>query len=328
MRWVGILAFLAACGGGDDGPDARPDGRRVDGVFPVPGGWYDGPAVPGGPVQETAVVATRDGIYVIGGFAGLEITDAVRIYDPGTRTWRDGPRLPAPVHHATATVHRDTIYVLGMLETGSFAASGAAWAYTPGTDTNWRIRTSMPSGSERGAAVAGSWGTLILVAGGFRGGAVDSALLYDPIGDLWIEDVPPLPEARDHACGGSSDDTVYVVGGRVGGTADVRSTVFAFDGDSWTERTAMPTGRGGTACGIVAGELIVVGGEGNGADPSGVFPQAEAYSFTSDSWRTLDPMPHPRHGMGAAGSGASLYVPGGADVAGFGAVDTFEILTP
>jgi hypothetical protein len=35
----------------------------------------------------------------------------------------------------------------------------------------------------------------------------------------------------------------------------------------------------------------------------------------------------PRHGMGAAAIGNSLYVPGGATVQAFGAVDTFEILT-
>jgi hypothetical protein len=37
-------------------------------------------------------------------------------------------------------------------------------------------------------------------------------------------------------------------------------------------------------------------------------------------------MPHPRHGMAAAGLGGDLYVPGGADTQGLGAVATHEVL--
>ena len=36
----------------------------------------------------------------------------------------------------------------------------------------------------------------------------------------------------------------------------------------------------------------------------------------------------PRHGMGAATVGGALYVPGGADVQGFGAVDVVERFVP
>jgi hypothetical protein len=39
-------------------------------------------------------------------------------------------------------------------------------------------------------------------------------------------------------------------------------------------------------------------------------------------------MRSPRHGTGAAGFEGRLYVPGGADVQGFGAVDTNEVLVP
>jgi hypothetical protein len=36
----------------------------------------------------------------------------------------------------------------------------------------------------------------------------------------------------------------------------------------------------------------------------------------------------PRHGIGAAVVGAALIVPGGADLAGFGAITVNEVLTP
>jgi N-acetylneuraminic acid mutarotase len=98
-------------------------------------------------------------------------------------------------------------------------------------------------------------------------------------------------------------------------------------GDSWTPRQPMPTARGGMAAGVVDGKVIVVGGEGN-TNQSGVFPQAEMYDPQANEWTSLPDMLTPRHGTSAAGSQGKLYVPGGATQQGFGAVDTFEVLTP
>jgi hypothetical protein len=76
---------------------------------------------------------------------------------------------------------------------------------------------------------------------------------------------------------------------------------------------------------VVSGQILVVGGEGNPDAANGVFPQAELYDPARDRWSTLEPMPTPRHGTGGAGLGNRLYVPGGADVMAFGAVDTVEV---
>ena len=89
----------------------------------------------------------------------------------------------------------------------------------------------------------------------------------------------------------------------------------------------MLTPRAGAAAAIVGGRFLVVGGEGNEEAASGVFPQVEANDPLSDAWSSLPPMPTPRHGMGAAAVGATLYVPGGADVQAFSAVDTHEAFT-
>ena len=55
---------------------------------------------------------------------------------------------------------------------------------------------------------------------------------------------------------------------------------------------------------------------------------AELYDATANTWTTLAPMPSPRHGMGAAVVGGRMYIPGGANMEGFGAVATHDILTP
>ena len=79
---------------------------------------------------------------------------------------------------------------------------------------------------------------------------------------------------------------------------------------------------------MLRGCLYALGGEGNAASQSGVFPQVEAYDARADRWESLAPMPTPRHGIGAAVVGDRIWVPGGATLQGFGAVPTHEVFTP
>src|SRR5207245_8906537 len=58
--------------------------------------------------------------------------------------------------------------------------------------------------------------------------------------------------------------------------------------------------------------------ERNPASPLGTFPQHDAYSADLDSWSTLEPMPQPRHGSGAAVDGNRVFIPGGSPVEGYG----------
>jgi hypothetical protein len=58
----------------------------------------------------------------------------------------------------------------------------------------------------------------------------------------------------------------------------------------------------------------VVGGEGSNR----VFGQNEAYDLKQDTWEQYAPMPTPRHGLGAAAIGRTLYVAGGGAVMGGG----------
>jgi N-acetylneuraminic acid mutarotase len=90
----------------------------------------------------------------------------------------------------------------------------------------------------------------------------------------------------------------------------------------------MLVGRGGTAAAAIDDRIYVIGGEGNTAVPSGVFPDVTVYDATADAWETLAPMQTPRHGTGAASVDGVIYVPGGADTQGFGAVDTNEAYVP
>lgn len=324
-------AALAACG--DDGAGGGPDAALTidapaacDPTAP----WADAPALPRGPTQETAAVAVAGRVYVLGGFNGaLGVLASVQVFDTTTCAWSAGPDLPKAVHHANAAVVGGTIYVVGSMTGLNFQAIGDVWAWNPATDAGWSVRASMPAGTQRGSAVTGVIDGKIYVAGGLRGGAVTDVSAYDPVANAWDTALPPLPGPRDHGCGAAIDGALYVAGGRRGTIDSREGGVFALSpGGAWVEKRAMPTARGGTACGVVDDRLIVMGGEGNPDAPSRVFAQVEAYAPATDAWTTLAPMPTPRHGLGAAAWAGRLYVPGGATRDGFGAVDVHEVLTP
>lgn len=328
------LALLLGCDGGS-GAGPRPDGP--DGVDAVPiacpttPGWSVAPPVGGGPLQETAAVALDGKIYVLGGFASSSsIVDTVRIFDVASCSWSLGPPLPRRVHHANAAVVDGTIYVLGaMVE--SFVAIADVWAWNPATETAWTPKTPMPAGTQRGSAVTGAIDGTIYLAGGLRNGAVAQLSSYTPATDTWRTNLAPLPQNNDHGCGGVVGGKLYVTGGRMGTTTSRTAMVFEYTPaaagpGTWATKMPMRVARGGTACGVISGRIVVTGGEGNPASPLGVFSEVEVYDPVVDRWSMQRPMLTPRHGMGAAVWADALYVPGGATRELFSAVDTHEVL--
>jgi N-acetylneuraminic acid mutarotase len=294
------------------------------------GEWLSRAPLPAGPRQETAVVALDGEVYLIGGFnAGAAIVATVEAYDPGANTWRAIAPLPVAMHHANAAAVDGQIYVTGFLTGGGFTANGAVYAYDPGTDA-WTPKTSMPSGTQRGASGVAVVGTKIYVAGGYRAGAaVADFSAYDTATDTW-ETLPAVPSPRDHLVAGAIDGVVYVAGGRNGTIAGHIPDLDAYDpiAATWSPRPPMPTSRGGAAAAVIGGRLYVFGGEGSGSG-TGVFNQSQAYTAASGHWHTgLRVMDTPRHGTGAAEVAGVIYVPGGATVQAFGAVATNESFTP
>jgi hypothetical protein len=318
MALVAGLTLVAAACGDDDGDDGGGDDGAADG-----GGssWEALADLPVGPVQETAVVAEGGVVYVLGGIGSLS---GVLTYDVGSGEWGSGPDLPLRVHHANAAVVDGTIYVVGALRE-DFSAIGVVWSWTPG-DEGWAERAPMSAGTERGASAVGVVDGIIVVAGGLRETSVDTVSTYDPAADAWDDDLPVLPARIDHGTGQSVDGVFYAIGGRSDGLDGNTGAVYALVDGAWEERAAMPTARSGIGSGVVNDRIVVVGGEGNPDVDSGVFAQTEIYDPAADEWSAGPDMPTPRHGMGAAGVDGALYVPGGADVAGFGAVATHEVL--
>jgi N-acetylneuraminic acid mutarotase len=318
---------LAACGGNSS--SVTTDAARDTSMGG--NGWSTGTAVAQGAIQETAAVAVAGKIYLIGGFDDNEgIVARVQVYDVATGTWSDGPPLPRAVHHANAVSDGTTIYVLGALSGNNFTAIGDSYALAPATDTQWTTLTAMPPARARGAAVADVIDGKIYVAGGFRNvQASDLVDVYDPDTNDWTP-LASMPATRDHACGGAIGGELVVAGGRTVQTNSPRPDVWSYSpGDNaWTPRAAMPTGRGGMGCGVIGDVLYTTGGEGNPAIPSGVFASVEAFTPSTNTWSQLAPMPNPKHGVGGAVWDGALYLCGGADQEGFGAIADTDVFRP
>ena len=274
------------------------------------------------------MVSVDGEVWVLGGFdAAGAIVARVEIYDPRAGEWRRGPDLPLAMHHANVAAVDGTVYVTGFLTGLSFAADGRVFALA--ASGAWERRESMPEGTHRGASGVAVADGKLYVAGGFREGAVDDFSAYDPASDRWTA-LADLPVPADHLVAGTIHGIVHAAGGRGGRVASHRPRLDAYDPATgrWSARAPMPTSRAGAAAAVLDGRLYVFGGEGNGAGATGVFSDTESYDPSEDRWTTHPPMLTPRHGTGAAAVRGNIYVPGGADVEGFGAVAVTEAFTP
>jgi N-acetylneuraminic acid mutarotase len=273
--------------------------------------------------SEIAVAAMEGKIYVIGGYPSSRVvTNAVQVYDSESDSWSMGPPLPVPLHHTVAAAVDGVLYVIG----GEFEPSGVArqgvyqdtvWAYDPRrasatTSEAWTPRAAMPTARSgmAGGVVEGK----IYVAGGRPPRGHDFAV-YDPAADAWTA-LPDLPTQRNHLAVEAIAGRVYVAGGRFGGSVGSEMTA-AFEvydpaTNAWTALPPLPAPRAGLNGAVAGGCLYVFGGEGNDADPQGVFGDVDVYDPLAGAWRSLAPLPVKVHGVtGAPVLGDWVHLAGG-----------------
>ena len=275
--------------------------------------------------QELPVVELDGKIYAIGGIVSrTRLTNTVEVYDPATDRWSAAAPLPIGTHHSAAVVAGGKIYVMGGWDNLFFARPlNRIFAYDPATD-RWTEKARMPTGrgSPAGAAIDGR----IYLAGGDPGGNL--LTVYDPATDRWSR-LADMPTARQHTSAVSHGGKLYVLGGRSelgAGVGNVDAAeVFDPATGEWTRLAPMPTARGGLAAAVAGPYLLTFGGEGNPADPTGTFPEVEAYDTRTGTWQSLSPMPTPRHGIGAATVDGRIYIPGGGPLQGFATSGVTEI---
>ncbi len=316
-----VVAVIAAC---DVGEAPLPPIVRGE------GGQWEVLASLTSPRQEHAVVAFDGDVVVIGGFDDDTTVASVDAYDIDDDAWRALPSLPLPLHHPNAavvdSVDGPRIVVGGFLLGADFRADARTLIFD---GASWQEGTPLPSADARGASATCALDGDTYVFGGHQRGSSTAANRYRVVDDAW-DALPPLPRALDHVLCVAHDGALWIVSGRQNGLRNHTGTLLRFDPvtQRYDERAPMRVSRAGAAAAVVGDALYVVGGEGSIDDDSGVFADAERYIFADDRWESVVDMRTPRHGMGAAVVDGALYVPGGAPVQGFGAVDVSERFVP
>jgi N-acetylneuraminic acid mutarotase len=180
----------------------------------------------------------------------------------------------------------------------------------------------MPAGTERAGSCVATLGSKIYVfGGGTDGEATTFASVYDVVQDSWAE-LPALIHSREHCSAFASNGKLYILGGRTHSIPEFRSPSLEFDPETkkYTDKTPIPTPRGGAASAVIDGRLFLFGGEGS-AENGGVFDEVEAYDAQQDAWESFPSLLVPRHGYGAAYIDGRVYLSGGATKQGGAASD-------
>ena len=279
--------------------------------------------------QEVSYVEANGKFYLAGGTT----TGLHERYDPKTNSWTTVKPLPVPdnkkLDHIQGVQLGGKIYYIGGLSAWPGPHVDTMYVYDPATDS-FTKGTPMPAGRARGAGGVASYGGKIYYAGGLHDGkAVPWFDVYDPKTNTWSQ-LPNMPRARDHFQAAVVSGKFYAIGGRNSGISLNATTpkVDVYDlskgsGGAWrTPNTELPTQRGGFATAVLEQEILVIGGEGGGKAHNAV----EAYNTITNSWRTMEPMPTPRHGTQAVVCNGGVYVAaGGTRQGGGGATAKHEV---
>jgi N-acetylneuraminic acid mutarotase len=274
------------------------------------------------PRSEMAVADLGGRVYVIGGYPPGRIpSDVVQVYDPATNNWTLGPATPVPLHHSHAVAVGGRLFLIGGEFDGAGTGRPSVYLSTvyelDAAAGAWLPRAPMPTARSGGGV--GVIDGKIYVAGGRPPRGHDFAV-YDPARDQWTV-LPMMPTARNHLGVDAIGGKLYVAGGRfdagVGGPMTAVLEVFDPASGAWTGAAPMPAARAGVTSIAAFGCLYVIAGEGNNANPHGIFDQTEAYDPRTDTWHRLTPMFTPTHGLTrAALLDGRIHIPGGAVMLG------------
>jgi uncharacterized protein (TIGR03437 family) len=268
------------------------------------------------PIEATEVSAATIGsrIYVVCGLTPTGSTNSLFIYDTRIDSWSAGPPVPIPsgADHCNVAAAGGRLYLLGAIRIGSSFVDGNTYEYDPAA-RNWQTVGRM--NTPRGASGVAQIGTRIFVAGGLDGSrSVADFEVFDIETKQWTR-LPNMPTARDHLTAQAVNGKFYAIAGRAGAEFNVNEE-FDPASNTWTSRAPIPTARGGLASGAIGNRIQVLGGEGPSGTPQGTFPQNEEYDPATNSWRSLAPMPTPRHGLYGATLDGRIFIPSGGPRAG------------
>lgn len=266
----------------------------------------------------------------------------VDIYDPTTRTWREGKSPPRELHHMQCVAVDGKLWIVSAW-TGNYPFeknAGEIFIYDPAADS-WSTKPGLPEARQRGstAVVVVESMRRIYVSHGNRGGheTGDHAETlgwldyYDIDNETWVTGLPDAPNPRDHT-GGSlvNGNKICISGGRDSGETNFFANLvyptdcYDLNTNTWSVEADIPVGGAGGSYGTTCdGKLMIAGGEVPGRALSDVFV------FDGSSWTTMPSLNIARHGSGLAVNCRcnQIYIASGAGSQGgspeLGSVETY-----
>jgi N-acetylneuraminic acid mutarotase len=323
-RWRLALAALLAVAGATAVALLATD-EDADGVRASTGRWV---SLESSPLSRSEVGAARVGrfIYVVGGFlppSGANSNQVAR-YDTKGGTWSLAAPMPIAVNHPAVAASGGRLFVYGGYgDAGALTGeTDALQRYDPATDSWARLAGS---GANRGAATLAPVGRKIYAIGGAGGGAsLTLVQVYDIPSGSW-GGAPPMRIPRDHLASGVIGNRIIVLGGRnADGNTDVVE-VFNTRSRKWKGLPHLRTARSGHQAAVVKGHLVAVGGEQLSEGTETIAP-VELYDPEEKRWRRLPAMITPRHGLGVAAKGRTVFAAEGGPRPGLTFSNTLEAL--
>jgi N-acetylneuraminic acid mutarotase len=282
---------------------------RVDAGSPLAPTWSTIANYPT-PIMDNSADFIDGKEYVVGGFNFSDgITNAGRVYDPGTNTWASIANMPVAREKPGVAAVNGLLYVTGGWDTAGTPIAETD-VYDPSTDS-WSTVAPNPSPTAApGVAVAD--GKIYAVGGCADSFCTPSATVvrYDPGSDSW-DTVASYPTTDSWESCGGINGRVYCAGGVSGGTTFSSGNVYDPGSDSWSPIAAMPIDLWGSVYGAANGMLVVASGVTQGFNT--ITNQGFTYDPSADTWTALPNAQFPRY---RAGGSCGFYKVGGSS-AGF-----------
>jgi len=271
--------------------------------------------------------------YLLGGRG----TRPVERYDPEKDEWTFLSNAPTEMHHFQAVENDGLIYIVAGLQGGGTNETGLSniYIFDPSSNT-WSVGPEIPEARRRGSTGVAVYQDKFYIVGGLTGahGEAGTAFAYfdefDPATNTWTV-LPDAPRVRDHFHAVLVEDEIFVIGGRNSGVSGFLNAtipeidVYNFTTGQWRTLPSgqnLPLPRAAAATGRFEDDIILSGGEG----PNGPYVSTEAYNLTTQTWRSLQDAPTPRHGTQAIVHKNGFYVAAGSNVLGGGGEAAANIL--